>query len=94
MIQSSLGLPHLDVSNLFKEIDADNTNKLSYSKPGLVLIFAIMWATYLICWIAITVKKEQSTWCKLRSSGINELRERVSCNTPLVLQETLTILQS
>ncbi|XP_066493209.1 lysophosphatidylcholine acyltransferase 2 [Tiliqua scincoides] len=32
VIRSSLGLPHLDVSNLFKEIDADKTNKLSYEE--------------------------------------------------------------
>ncbi|XP_044284004.1 lysophosphatidylcholine acyltransferase 2 [Varanus komodoensis] len=32
IIRSSLGLPDLDVSNLFKEIDADNTNKLSYEE--------------------------------------------------------------
>nr|XP_060644189.1 lysophosphatidylcholine acyltransferase 2 [Anolis sagrei ordinatus] len=32
IIRSSLGLPDLDVSNLFKEIDADKTNKLSYEE--------------------------------------------------------------
>ncbi|KAJ6657174.1 hypothetical protein lerEdw1_002763 [Lerista edwardsae] len=32
VIRSSLGLPDLDVSNLFKEIDADHTNKLSYEE--------------------------------------------------------------
>ncbi|XP_063168762.1 lysophosphatidylcholine acyltransferase 2 [Candoia aspera] len=32
IIRSSLGLPNLDVSNLFKEIDADNSNKLSYEE--------------------------------------------------------------
>lgn len=32
IIQSALGLPDLDVSNLFKEIDADETGKLSYGK--------------------------------------------------------------
>lgn len=32
IIQSALGVPELDVSNLFKEIDADETGKLSYGK--------------------------------------------------------------
>ncbi|XP_042732870.1 lysophosphatidylcholine acyltransferase 2 isoform X1 [Lagopus leucura] len=32
IIQSALGLPDLDVSNLFKEIDADETGKLSYDE--------------------------------------------------------------
>uniref|UniRef100_A0A098LZR5 CG32699-PA n=1 Tax=Hypsiglena sp. JMG-2014 TaxID=1550645 RepID=A0A098LZR5_9SAUR len=32
IIRSSLGLPDLDVSNLFKEIDADKSNKLSYEE--------------------------------------------------------------
>ncbi|KAL7978972.1 hypothetical protein Chor_001275 [Crotalus horridus] len=32
IIRSSLGLPDLDVSNLFKEIDADHSNKLSYEE--------------------------------------------------------------
>ncbi|XP_015729341.1 lysophosphatidylcholine acyltransferase 2 isoform X2 [Coturnix japonica] len=32
IIQSVLGLPDLDVSNLFKEIDADETGKLSYDE--------------------------------------------------------------
>ncbi|XP_065589383.1 lysophosphatidylcholine acyltransferase 2 isoform X2 [Cyrtonyx montezumae] len=32
IIQSALGLPDLDVSNLFKEIDADETGKLSYGE--------------------------------------------------------------
>lgn len=32
IIQSALGLPELDVSVLFKEIDADETGKLSYGK--------------------------------------------------------------
>ncbi|XP_061450030.1 lysophosphatidylcholine acyltransferase 2 isoform X3 [Rhineura floridana] len=32
IIRSSLGLPNLDVSNLFKEIDADNSKKLSYEE--------------------------------------------------------------
>ncbi|KAL8194982.1 UNVERIFIED_CONTAM: hypothetical protein K2H54_043511 [Gekko kuhli] len=32
VVQSSLGLPDLDVSKLFKEIDADKTNKLSYEE--------------------------------------------------------------
>lgn len=32
IIQSALGLPDLDVSVLFKEIDADETGKLSYGK--------------------------------------------------------------
>ncbi|NXC49329.1 PCAT2 acyltransferase, partial [Penelope pileata] len=31
IIQSALGLPDLDVSDLFKEIDADGTGKLSYN---------------------------------------------------------------
>lgn len=34
IIRSSLGLPDLDVSNLFKEIDADHSNKLSYGKEA------------------------------------------------------------
>lgn len=32
IIQSALGVPDLDVSMLFKEIDADETGKLSYGK--------------------------------------------------------------
>lgn len=32
ILRSSLGVPDLDVSKLFKEIDADETRKLSYSK--------------------------------------------------------------
>ncbi|XP_053127372.1 lysophosphatidylcholine acyltransferase 2 [Hemicordylus capensis] len=32
IVRSSLGLPNLDVSNLFKEIDADNSNKLTYEE--------------------------------------------------------------
>lgn len=32
IIQSALGVPELDVSVLFKEIDADETGKLSYGK--------------------------------------------------------------
>lgn len=32
IIQSALGVPELDVSMLFKEIDADETGKLSYGK--------------------------------------------------------------
>ncbi|XP_032051503.1 lysophosphatidylcholine acyltransferase 2 [Aythya fuligula] len=32
IIQSALGVPELDVSNLFKEIDADETGKLSYDE--------------------------------------------------------------
>uniref|UniRef100_A0A8C6YGY2 Lysophosphatidylcholine acyltransferase 2 n=1 Tax=Naja naja TaxID=35670 RepID=A0A8C6YGY2_NAJNA len=32
IIRSSLGLPDLDVSSLFKEIDADKSNKLSYEE--------------------------------------------------------------
>ncbi|XP_042294256.1 lysophosphatidylcholine acyltransferase 2 isoform X2 [Sceloporus undulatus] len=32
IIRSSLGLPDLDISDLFKEIDADKTNKLSYEE--------------------------------------------------------------
>uniref|UniRef100_A0ABM5EV98 Lysophosphatidylcholine acyltransferase 2 n=1 Tax=Pogona vitticeps TaxID=103695 RepID=A0ABM5EV98_9SAUR len=32
IIRSSLGLPDLDVSNLFKEIDVDNSRKLSYEE--------------------------------------------------------------
>lgn len=32
VIQSALGLPELDVSVLFKEIDADETGKLSYEE--------------------------------------------------------------
>ncbi|XP_021264113.1 lysophosphatidylcholine acyltransferase 2 isoform X2 [Numida meleagris] len=32
IIQSALGLPDLDVSNLFKEIDKDETGKLSYDE--------------------------------------------------------------
>uniref|UniRef100_A0A670YW37 Lysophosphatidylcholine acyltransferase 2 n=1 Tax=Pseudonaja textilis TaxID=8673 RepID=A0A670YW37_PSETE len=32
ILRSSLGLPDLDVSNLFKEIDADKSNKLSYEE--------------------------------------------------------------
>ncbi|KAJ7311862.1 hypothetical protein JRQ81_006177 [Phrynocephalus forsythii] len=32
IVRSSLGLPDLDVSNLFKEIDADNSKKLSYEE--------------------------------------------------------------
>ncbi|XP_054856771.1 lysophosphatidylcholine acyltransferase 2 [Eublepharis macularius] len=32
VMRSSLGLPDLDVSKLFKEIDADKTNKLSYDE--------------------------------------------------------------
>uniref|UniRef100_A0ACB8EAK0 Uncharacterized protein n=1 Tax=Sphaerodactylus townsendi TaxID=933632 RepID=A0ACB8EAK0_9SAUR len=32
VVRSSLGLPDLDVSKLFKEIDADKTHKLSYEE--------------------------------------------------------------
>ncbi|XP_053256090.1 lysophosphatidylcholine acyltransferase 2 [Podarcis raffonei] len=32
IMRSALGLPSLDVSNLFKEIDADNSKKLSYEE--------------------------------------------------------------
>lgn len=32
IIQSALGVPELDVSMLFKEIDTDETGKLSYGK--------------------------------------------------------------
>nr|XP_056718214.1 lysophosphatidylcholine acyltransferase 2 [Euleptes europaea] len=32
VVRASLGLPDLDVSKLFKEIDADKTNKLSYEE--------------------------------------------------------------
>lgn len=32
IIQAALGVPDLDVSMLFKEIDADETKKLSYGK--------------------------------------------------------------
>jgi len=32
IIQSALGVPELDVSVLFKEIDTDETGKLSYGK--------------------------------------------------------------
>lgn len=32
IIQSALGVPELDVSMLFREIDADETGKLSYGK--------------------------------------------------------------
>ncbi|XP_061450029.1 lysophosphatidylcholine acyltransferase 2 isoform X2 [Rhineura floridana] len=50
IIRSSLGLPNLDVSNLFKEIDADNSKKLSYEFKDFALKhpeYAKLFTTYL-----------------------------------------------
>lgn len=47
IIQSALGLPDLDVSNLFKEIDADETGKLSYGKlrPFITVLLIVILTT-------------------------------------------------
>lgn len=42
IIQSALGLPELDVSVLFKEIDTDETGKLSYGKLHPFVLSAVL----------------------------------------------------